>query len=47
MAHFSFGAQSKEGAGMRTTDLLERYRAYAKENVCTGPMLWAPESEEA
>ncbi|EQK98919.1 hypothetical protein OCS_05368 [Ophiocordyceps sinensis CO18] len=46
VAHFSFSAQSKEGAGMRTTDILERYRAYAKEKACKGPMLWTPEEEE-
>ncbi|KAG8408202.1 hypothetical protein J3459_018069 [Metarhizium acridum] len=41
VAHYSFGPQSKEG-GLDTTDILDRYRSYAKENVCTGPMLWSP-----
>ena len=29
--HFSFNAQKE---GMEKTDLLDRYRAYAEENVC-------------
>lgn len=39
VAHYSFGPQSK---GLGTTDILDRYRSYAKENVCKGPMLWSP-----
>ncbi|OAA34324.1 hypothetical protein NOR_08540 [Metarhizium rileyi] len=38
IAHYSFGPQS----GLGTTDILDRYRSYAKENVCKGPMLWSP-----
>ncbi|KAK8914951.1 hypothetical protein H634G_09873 [Metarhizium anisopliae BRIP 53293] len=41
VAHYSFGPQSREG-GLDTTDILDRYRSYAKENVCAGPMLWSP-----
>ena len=38
VAHYSFGSQRTLG----TTDILDRYRSYAKENVCTGEMLWSP-----
>ncbi|KAH7013222.1 hypothetical protein EDB80DRAFT_749022 [Ilyonectria destructans] len=40
--HYSFGSQRE---GMEKTDVLERYRAYARENICAGPMLWSPEDE--
>ncbi|KAI5459386.1 hypothetical protein BGZ63DRAFT_360853 [Mariannaea sp. PMI_226] len=42
--HYSFGSQR---GGMDTTDILERYRAYARENICEVDMLWSPELEEA
>ncbi|KAJ4144743.1 hypothetical protein LMH87_003614 [Akanthomyces muscarius] len=42
VAHYSFGPQSEH---LPTTDILERYRSYAAENVCLKPMLWSPEDE--
>lgn len=39
VAHYSFGPQSVK---MPTTDVLARYRSYARENVCADPMLWSP-----
>lgn len=41
--HYSFGSQR---AGMDKTDILERYRSFARENICEDPMLWTPEQEE-
>ncbi|KAF7561689.1 hypothetical protein G7046_g2464 [Stylonectria norvegica] len=41
-AHYSFGSQRP---GMRWTDILDRYRAFAKENICASPMLWIPEDD--
>ncbi|KAH7129996.1 hypothetical protein B0J13DRAFT_588213 [Dactylonectria estremocensis] len=41
--HYSFGSQRE---GMRKTDVLERYRAFAQENICAGPMLWFPGDDE-
>ncbi|KHN94417.1 uncharacterized protein MAM_07733 [Metarhizium album ARSEF 1941] len=41
VSHYSFGPQSRDG-GLDTTDVLDRYRSYAKEKVCMGPMLWSP-----
>ncbi|KAF5969526.1 hypothetical protein FBULB1_10205 [Fusarium bulbicola] len=38
-AHYSFGSQR---AGMDRTDIIDRYRSFARNNICTGPMLWAP-----
>ncbi|KAF4444799.1 hypothetical protein F53441_11057 [Fusarium austroafricanum] len=38
-AHYSFGSQR---AGMDQTDILDRYRSFARNNICTGPMLWTP-----
>jgi hypothetical protein len=40
ISHYSFGPQSGQ---LPTTDILERYRAYADEFVCKGRMHWAPE----
>ncbi|KAJ3493182.1 hypothetical protein NLG97_g4900 [Lecanicillium saksenae] len=42
VAHYSFGPQSRD---MPTTDILDRYRSYAAENVCKQPMLWSPEED--
>ncbi len=39
ISHYSFGPQSSQ---LPTTDILERYRSYADESVCKGPMLWTP-----
>lgn len=44
-AHYSFYTQSVEG-GMRMTDALERYRAFAAEYICTSEMLWEPSEED-
>ncbi|KAF4998332.1 hypothetical protein FGRMN_3212 [Fusarium graminum] len=38
-AHYSFGIQR---AGMDRTDVLDRYRSFARENICAAPMLWTP-----
>ncbi|KAF4976568.1 hypothetical protein FZEAL_6779 [Fusarium zealandicum] len=38
-AHYSFGSQR---GGMERTDILDRYRAFARDNICAGPMLWNP-----
>ena len=40
ISHYSFGPQS---AQLPTSDILERYRAYADEFICKGRMHWAPE----
>lgn len=40
VAHHAYFPQVDKGAGMWTTDVLDRYRAFALENICTGPMLW-------
>lgn len=40
IAHYSFNPQS---AKMLTTDVLDRYRSYAREFICEKPMLWSPE----
>lgn len=37
--HWSFGSQRD---GMKTADVLERYRNFAQENICASPMLWEP-----
>ncbi|OBS21170.1 hypothetical protein FPOA_07508 [Fusarium poae] len=39
-AHYSFGSQR---AGMDQTDVLDRYRSFASNHICAGPMLWTPE----
>ncbi|KAJ4270548.1 hypothetical protein NW762_002236 [Fusarium torreyae] len=39
VAHYSFGSQR---GGMDRTDILDRYRSFARENICAGPMLWTP-----
>ncbi|KAM5342788.1 hypothetical protein ACJ41O_013754 [Fusarium nematophilum] len=41
-AHYSFGSQR---GGMDRTDVLDRYRAFARDHICTDPMLWTPEDE--
>lgn len=41
-AHYSFGIQS----GMRATDILDRYRAFAVENICASPMMWLSEMDD-
>ncbi|ODA83106.1 hypothetical protein RJ55_01615 [Drechmeria coniospora] len=48
VAHFSYVTQVNpaENGGMKSTDILDRYRSYAQENICTGPMLWTPEEGE-
>ncbi|RSL92558.1 hypothetical protein CEP52_013730 [Fusarium oligoseptatum] len=40
--HYSFGSQR---GGMERTDILARYRAFARDNICTSPMLWKPEDD--
>jgi hypothetical protein len=40
VAHYSFGSQR---GGMDQTDILNRYRSFARDHICTGPMLWTPE----
>lgn len=47
VAHYSFGSQIGGKGGMKTTDILDRYRAFAAENICKDPMLWNPEDEKA
>lgn len=42
-SHFSFSAQKD---GMATTDILDRYRSYAQEKICKGPMLWTSEADD-
>ncbi|KGQ12586.1 hypothetical protein BBAD15_g1665 [Beauveria bassiana D1-5] len=42
VAHYSFGPQSEQ---LPTTDILDRYRSYAAEQICRKPMLWSPEDE--
>ncbi|KID83611.1 hypothetical protein MAJ_11307, partial [Metarhizium majus ARSEF 297] len=44
VAHFAYGPQSRE-PGVHSTDVLDRYRIFAQENICKGPMLWSPEDE--
>ncbi|KAI1072315.1 hypothetical protein LB507_003405 [Fusarium sp. FIESC RH6] len=39
-AHYSFGSQR---AGMDQTDILDRYRSFARSQICAEPMLWTPE----
>lgn len=34
-SHYAFRSQTKYGKGLEWTDLLDRYRAYANENICT------------
>ncbi|KAF3073260.1 hypothetical protein Trihar35433_9487 [Trichoderma harzianum] len=41
VAHFSFGAQAGDER-IEQTDVLDRYRVYAEENICKGPLLWDP-----
>lgn len=41
VAHFSFGAQAGDER-IEQTDVLDRYRIYAEENICKGPLLWDP-----
>ncbi|TFB00788.1 hypothetical protein CCMA1212_007443 [Trichoderma ghanense] len=41
VSHFSFGAQAGDER-IEQTDVLDRYRAYAEEYICKGPMLWDP-----
>ena len=41
VSHFSFGAQAGDER-IEQTDVLDRYRVYAEENICKGPMLWDP-----
>ncbi|KAL7793700.1 hypothetical protein V8C37DRAFT_377925 [Trichoderma ceciliae] len=41
VAHFSFGSQAGDER-IEQTDILDRYRAYAEELICKGPMLWDP-----
>ncbi|KFG86371.1 hypothetical protein MANI_025096 [Metarhizium anisopliae] len=41
-AHYSFGAQKD---GMAKTDILDRYRSYAQEKICKGPILWSSEAD--
>ncbi|KFA46078.1 hypothetical protein S40293_07747 [Stachybotrys chartarum IBT 40293] len=43
VAHYSFNIQFEPG--MRTTDILERYRAFAEESICAGPLVWTPEHD--
>ncbi|KAF4468156.1 hypothetical protein FALBO_4974 [Fusarium albosuccineum] len=38
-AHYSFGSQR---GGMDRTDILARYRAFARDHICASPMLWRP-----
>ncbi|KAF5025769.1 hypothetical protein F66182_2102 [Fusarium sp. NRRL 66182] len=38
-AHYSFGSQR---GGMDRTDILDRYRSFARDHICAGPMLWTP-----
>lgn len=42
VVHWSFGSQR---SGMKWTDVLERYRSFAQENICASPMLWTPNDE--
>ena len=42
VSHYSFGVQLD---GMDKTDVLDRYRSYAKQNVCKTPMLWTEEED--
>ncbi|ODA83107.1 hypothetical protein RJ55_01616 [Drechmeria coniospora] len=48
VAHYSYANQVAEAdnGGMKTTDVLDRYRSYARENICMGPMLWTHEMEK-
>lgn len=41
--HYSFNAQI---GGMSKTDILDRYRAYAQENICKGKMLWTSDADD-
>ena len=34
-SHYAFRSQTRYGKGLEWTDVLDRYRAYADENVCT------------
>jgi hypothetical protein len=42
VAHYSFGIQRE---GMDQTDVLDRYRSFALDNICAGPMLWTPSED--
>ncbi|KAG5662971.1 hypothetical protein KAF25_000907 [Fusarium avenaceum] len=42
VAHYSFGIQRE---GMDHTDVLDRYRSFALDNICAGPMLWTPNED--
>ncbi|KAK5988603.1 hypothetical protein PT974_10089 [Cladobotryum mycophilum] len=39
VSHYSFGPQSGHEK-IEQTDILDRYRSYAEEFICEGPMLW-------
>ncbi|KAL6854753.1 hypothetical protein ACO1O0_005878 [Amphichorda felina] len=41
-AHYSFRTQltSEIYGGLRSTDILDRYRAFARESICAKSMLW-------
>lgn len=41
-AHYGFGSQRR---GMDQTDVLDRYRSFARENICAGRMLWTPDDQ--
>ncbi|TWU70346.1 hypothetical protein ED733_000038 [Metarhizium rileyi] len=43
-SHYSFGAQK---GGMDKTDILDRYRSYAQDNICREKMLWTSEEDDA
>ncbi|KAL6789796.1 hypothetical protein J3E68DRAFT_86980 [Trichoderma sp. SZMC 28012] len=44
VAHFSYGPQSGN-PGVQSTDLLDRYRLFARENICKGDLLWTPRDD--
>ncbi|KOS16920.1 hypothetical protein ESCO_004912 [Escovopsis weberi] len=44
VAHYSFGPQSGNEK-IEQTDILERYRALARDSACASPMLWSPEDK--
>jgi hypothetical protein len=45
VAHYSFFTQIEDG-GIDTTDVLERYRSFAEENICAEPMLWTSKADD-
>ncbi|KAL7792782.1 hypothetical protein V8C43DRAFT_282440 [Trichoderma afarasin] len=44
VAHFFYGPQSGN-PGVQSTDLLDRYRLFAQENICRGDLLWTPRDD--